>query len=69
MPNTDSLEATIARPVTFSVVGRDTQVQAIEEFPTGTPVYVRRIRNGFAEVRVPGTLFTQRVSLGSLIVP
>lgn len=69
MENADALEATTARPVTFSIVGRDTRVQAIEEFPTGTPVYVRRIRSGFAEVRVHGTLFTQRVSLGSLIVP
>jgi hypothetical protein len=66
----DSLVATIARPVTFSVkTGPARVVTAVEVFPAGTEVYVRRIKNGSAEVRVPGTLFTQRVAVSQLLVP
>lgn len=62
-----TVTATTAREITFSVVGADTVVRDIRSWPAGTEVYVRRVRDGRATVRIPGSLYTQRVTLASLI--
>lgn len=50
------------RPVTFGITDRRTRASIDREiFPTGTEVTVVRERGGVIEVRVAGTLYTQRV--------
>lgn len=60
---TDTLIATTARPVTFSYDGQ------YETYPAGTTVYAKVLNNGTIGIRVPGTLYTQRVYANTLLVP
>lgn len=62
---TETLVATITRPVTFS----DSR-QNLRTFPIGTEVYVRERRDGKGfDIRVCGTLFRQHVYPSTLLVP
>lgn len=62
-----SLIATTTRRVTFVITGADKVVRHSEALPAGTEVYVGRIRNGRARVRVVGTLLEQEVILASSV--
>lgn len=63
----DILTAIAARPITVS----DPKAQYITTVPAGTEVYATPARNrdGWFNIRVCGTLLTQRVTAGSLLIP
>lgn len=66
----DALVALTARPVTLSYKAPGTTVVSdFRQVPAGTPLYVGAIRRGVARVRLPGTLFSQRVAMSSLVIP
>ena len=57
-----TLTGQTTRPVTLSYKDTDKVSRGSHRIPTGTEVYISRERkDGTVEIRLPGTLFTQRV--------
>lgn len=59
----ENMVGTTTRRVTFDNSKGDTH-----RYPAGTQVYVRETRDGWLLIRVPGTLFTQKVN-GNTVQP
>jgi len=72
-----TLTGITTRPVTLSYIDRDKVSRGSHRIPAGTEVYVGRERPaGYAgckapsvEIRLPGTLYTQRVYWGTVTCP
>lgn len=58
---------TTTREITFILASPTGAVTETRQMPAGTPVYVGKVRNGQATIRVCGTLFEQRVYVTSSI--